>query len=865
MADQYANIPELFRNFRRWCLYRLEPGQNGLTTKVPYTAGGTKASSNDRQTWSSYRLVAKALAEGDFEGKPFAGLGMFRADDIGFLDLDGILDGNGGFRAFPWDGPQPEELIRLLEPFAYIETSISGTGVHAIYRDLKLPRDSFQLDFGDHTGLANYTQSRFFTMSGDLWTLGDLSRDASAVFDKLLPEMFAARERWRTKRSAERRLAAPGVAPDVPLAEFTLVAPDAEAQARSAEAHEPAVIDADFVAIESAAETAPVVAKPEPAAPMAAQGRAANVITMLPLSDGDVLSKCREDDLFRAVENGDYSSLEDQSLSGADLALCQRLAFYTGRDAAQIDRCFRQTAHFSVNKRETKWDSSRPGGTYGSQTISFAISITTEVYKPRARQKRAAATGTNGSPALPGVAPAAREAHAAPADAPPPERDPFDPHPLTDMGNAQRLIAMFGENIRWSEGEKLWRHYADGVWLPDPSGTRIGGLAIKVAEQMAANKHLRKWGLKSQSGTALKQMATLAAHIPGVMVPSTKFDGHPYRLNVANGAIDLRTGQIQQAVYGDFFGHRLSTPYRPDARSEVWDRFLESVMPDPVTREYLQRAAGYTLTGSVREECCFFLTGSGRNGKGAFLLTLQTLLETLAGTANIYTFLVSRRDNTVDIAAMRGKRMIIAQEASRHSHFNESVLKTLTGGDRVSAKMLYQNPIEFLPSGKIWFASNSLPEVDDDSPGFWSRLRVIVFPRSFAGEEDLGLKERLLDPACLSAVLAWAVEGAIRWNEDGLPTPPAIVEATDTYREESDPIAQFIGERCDREPDRQAHAREIYQAYDLWARAVNLKPCSMNAFGRRLTQLGYARKFRDGYIVYRGISLNDRLYPTHAE
>lgn len=796
LPPQFGKIPEYFRNRQQWVVWKQEL-VNGRWTKVPYTPFGTKAMTNQPATWSTFAQVeAEYLsAKGKWDG-----IGYCRTGREMLFDLDGCTLPDGTFVRWDWGtdangnpnpGPQPEEIVSRLENFCYLERSVSGTGMHGIGIGHGALPKSFQRNVPgeSHAGYACYCASRFFTFTGESVYEGDLELDAmepaaaiAAMFDSASP-------------ASMNQTAVDGLGVDSPQVEAQPVAD---------------------------------VLRPQ-------------LVPDLPLADWEVVQIGMRDRKFATLWSGSWLGigLKDESNSGADAALCQRLAFLTGKNPSQMDRVYRMSALYALPDRADKWESARGDGTYGSNTIDFAISITTDVYKRKAK----------------------RESKAAPRDedAPPPKPDiASDGFAWTDLGNAMRFEAAYRDELRYLAPAKAWYAWTGTHWQR-LEGPQIDPYANRIAQRMAhsPDANLRKHGIASQSHDKLRAMVNRAAGLD-FQISADEFDSHPWLLNCLNGTLDLRTGELREHRREDFITHVVNADYKPEARSRIWDEFLASTLPDEEIRNFAQRAAGYTLTGSTKAEVCFLCVGEGRNGKGVFLMALGETLGTLGTTTNFQTFTRSHRDNTGDIADMRGRRLVVAQEASSGAVFSESVLKGLTGGDTVSAKRLYENPITFLPQMKIWLVTNHLPEVRDASQGFWSRMLIVPFTQNFAGKENQSLKTDLRTPEARMAILAWMVEGTRRWLEEGILPPQDVTKAITEYREETDYFQRWLDDQCEQDPEYTAKSRDLYRAYAAYCEDLNERPVTETAFGRRLRLAGFSKTRTKRGFVYNGLQSIDQ-------
>jgi putative DNA primase/helicase len=262
--------------------------------------------------------------------------------------------------------------------------------------------------------------------------------------------------------------------------------------------------------------------------------------------------------------------------------------------------------------------------------------------------------------------------------------------------------------------------------------------------------------------------------------------------------------------------------------------------------DFINRACGYTLTGSVREQCLFVCYGTGANGKTVFLQTLRTVFGPLAVNTGFSTFeQTGRASASNDVAALADRRLVTASEVNESARLNEARVKALTGGDTLTARFLYGEFFQFQPVAKIWLAVNHRPRVADDSEGFWRRVRLIPFVRRFQGRDaDPGLADTLRNEA--EGILAWLVRGALAWQERGLEPPACVRAATEDYRADSDVLADFLASRCEIGNGLTARTGEIKRAYEAWADGEGLgqrERLTATALGRRFSER--FRKERD--------------------
>ncbi len=406
---------------------------------------------------------------------------------------------------------------------------------------------------------------------------------------------------------------------------------------------------------------------------------------------------------------------------------------------------------------------------------------------------------------------------------------------------------------------KKWLCWDRRRWQVDDSGAVYRRavdtvrLLYDVAAQVddrARRKAFAEWAIKSESRARLDSMVALAANHADVLVQPSELDADPWALCVDNGVVDLRTGKLRPHDRDDLTTKIAPVRFEPEAPAPRWRKFLAEVFePHPDLVPFIQRAVGYSLTGSTREECLFLLHGTGRNGKGTLIKLVDDVLGDYAGTADFSTFVQHRDDSGPrdDIAHMAGKRFVGAQESREGAALAESLLKWLTGGDKVRARRLYENSWEFLPSHKIWLATNHKPMVRGTDPAIWSRIKLVPFDVSFEGYEDRNLKNALIDER--EGILAWCVAGCLAYLRDGLAFPESVTAATAEYRHESDAVGRFIEERCVTGDYATGRAKDLYAAFKAWADETGEQIISGTAFGRRLTERGYRKERTKGVFA----------------
>jgi putative DNA primase/helicase len=351
---------------------------------------------------------------------------------------------------------------------------------------------------------------------------------------------------------------------------------------------------------------------------------------------------------------------------------------------------------------------------------------------------------------------------------------------------------------------------------------------------------IEKHGMQSESARRRKALIEVATWIPELNISADDLDKDPWLLNVKNGTIDLRTGEIREHRQGDLITRIANVEYTPGADCPQWKKFVCEIMgykSDLIN--FVQTAAGWALSGDISEQTMFILFGTGANGKSTFLNTIMYLLGDYAIATPTETFMKKTGEQASnDIARMRGTRFVTTTEAEQGRRMSETLIKKITGNDQMTARFLYGEFFNFTPTFKIFMATNHKPVIKGTDHGIWRRIKLIPFTVRIEEEnQDKHLEEKLREEA--SGILNWLLEGTARWRREGLKAPKAVLMATDEYRGEMDVIGNFLKERCIQQKDVSIRIRELYKAYSDWCDEYHEHAVNERFFSLQIKELGF--------------------------
>lgn len=438
---------------------------------------------------------------------------------------------------------------------------------------------------------------------------------------------------------------------------------------------------------------------------------------------------------------------------------------------------------------------------------------------------------------------------------------PFGPDPATvHRGQARmayRLATEYAGRLLYVAGIG-WFYYDGTRWREDDRGeaTRAVLDVLRAAlTDSLGDQDLRADVRKCETAAGIAGVLDIASALEPFAATVADLDRDPYLLNVANGTLDLHNLTLRSHDPADRITKVTRAAWSPDARGTTWDAFLARVLPDADVRAFLGRYVGLGLAGRVIEHLLAILTGTGRNGKGVFYGAVAHALGDYATTAEPDLFMHRQNAHPTGEMDLLGVRWVVVSESDQGRRLAEATVKRLTGGDRVRARRMRQDFVEFTPSHTAALVTNHLPKVSGDDPALWARLRVVPFdvviPRE---EQDPHLGEKLELEA--DAILSWAVAGWVDYQARGLAEPDAVLRATERYQADADAIGRFLADACLVNPHMWVGVGELFDRWAAWAAEDGAEPIGKRTFGEAMDTRGFpAIKGTGGARIRRGLGL----------
>ena len=424
---------------------------------------------------------------------------------------------------------------------------------------------------------------------------------------------------------------------------------------------------------------------------------------------------------------------------------------------------------------------------------------------------------------------------------------------ISDDDLADVFAACHEDDLRYEAKRKSWFVWDGWRWKIDETN-KATSLARELCREAAfLSKETAEFSLKSVR--TIKAVENLTKSDQALAATIDQWDADLWALNTPGGIVDLKTGQLMSPDPKAYCTKQ--TAVAPGGDCPLWLKFLEEICcDDQDLMAFLQRVAGYCLTGSTREHALFFIYGGGANGKSVFLNTLAKLLADYAKTAPMEALMdgASERHPT-ELAMLKGARMATAIENDEGKSWSEARIKTLTGGDIITARFMRQDFFEFTPQFKLIVAGNHKPRLVNVDDAIKRRLHLVPFLAEIPPEDrDVDLPEKL--KAEMPGILRWAIKGCLQWQAQGLMPPDVVLEATEEYFGEEDDLATWISEKCITGPREKAPSKDLYDSYKKWAEETGGRELTQKAFSQNLLKKKFEPCRSNRSRGFKGIALD---------
>ena len=487
---------------------------------------------------------------------------------------------------------------------------------------------------------------------------------------------------------------------------------------------------------------------------------------------------------------------------------------------------------------------------------------------------------------------------------------------LNDLGNSARLLRRFGQDMMWI-AEIGWIAWTGTHWSAEEGESKARLMAHNTARLMrreylamvhagpranddkpetleAFDKRCGRFiKFVIEAGNSGKLTAMLDESKPVLARLPDALDQQLWKVTLQNATIDLKpagktpargdddddgaaeTVAVRRARHAraDLISRLMPLTYDPKAECPHWQAFLDGAVPDAAIQNFLQRFLGYCLTGTTSEQIIVMLWGQGSNGKSTLMDTISHIMGNYAVGLPISSLMAGDKRSggggqaTPDLARLRSCRYVTTSEPETGERFSETMIKQLTGDERLTVRHLNKDFFEFYPQFKVVVSFNNKPNVRGIDEGFWRRIILVPFEQKFVDAAELaahpgalpkikGLGDTLKGEA--SGIFNWMLDGYRMWRESGLEIPDSIKAATAAYRAEINPIGQFVEDCVERAEGYTVSAAVMFRAYEIWCEGTAIDPHTHTKFGRRLADMGF-EKWKNGVYYYQNVQLKNDI------
>ncbi|SEQ76957.1 putative DNA primase/helicase [Treponema bryantii] len=438
---------------------------------------------------------------------------------------------------------------------------------------------------------------------------------------------------------------------------------------------------------------------------------------------------------------------------------------------------------------------------------------------------------------------------------------------FTDLTNTLYFLRAYQDIIRYCKTLDKFLVWNGTNWELDVRGFVEERIPIFIHQMYRIQRYIpdqllkqdfEKHLIKSESFRRIQAIIGLLKMQPAIKVIEKDLDTDNYLFNVDKLTLNLKTGKAKEPNIKHLITKKSNFIYDKDADCPTWKLFLMQIFEkDESLIRYIQKACGYALSGDVSEQCLFILWGTGANGKSTFLNVLLYLFGDYACTTMIDTFMKKTNDKSNDIARLKGLRFVTTSEIEQGKQINESLMKSVTGEDSLTARFLYGEYFSFKPTFKIFMATNHKPKIRGADNGIWRRIKMIPFTVTIPPEQrDKKLTEKLI--AENSGILNWLIAGYAMWKKEGLGEEPEVVRAAnEEYRMDMDAVGTFINDCLELDASLQwrLHTKILYETYMKWCNKNNEHIMSQKWLSLRMGEKGFKRLVSNSQRWWLGLTV----------
>jgi putative DNA primase/helicase len=438
----------------------------------------------------------------------------------------------------------------------------------------------------------------------------------------------------------------------------------------------------------------------------------------------------------------------------------------------------------------------------------------------------------------------------------PTEEELSRPPAFSDEALALRFAEQHAGTLRFVPLWGRWYRYNGKVWRPDDTLFAFD-LARAICRAAAAECNKPNVAKTIASAKTVAAVERLAKADRRIAASHDIWDRDPWLLNTPDGVVDLHSGEMRAHRPEDHFTKMTGVGPASKGACPTWRKFLKRITAADTEHEhYLQRVAGYSLTGDVSEHALFFGHGEGANGKGTLIHTKAGVMGDYHCATSVETFTASPVDrHPTELADLRGARLVTATETEEGRRWAEARIKALTGGDLIKARFMRQDFFEYLPQFKIFITGNHKPGIRSVDEAMRRRFNLIPFKVTIPkAERDHKLEDKLRKE--WPGILRWMIDGCLEWQRVGLSPPKIVADATADYLGNEDALSLWLEERCTtNSPDNWATSKDLFASWKKWAEAANEFIGPRKGFAAKLEARGFRPHAKHEGRGYLGIML----------